>query len=50
MTRRMKWTLAIFAVQVPLSIGAWMLGGRWALFPVLLVCNGARIFWAESLR
>lgn len=48
--RRVKWSLAIIAVQAPLSFGAWCLAGAWAVLPVLLACNGARIFWAEDLR
>ena len=49
MRRRTKWTLAILGVQVPLSIVAWLALGPWGLLPVLLICNAARIFWAESL-
>lgn len=49
MTRRRKWTVAILVAQLPLSFLAVWWRGPWALLPVLLVCNGARVFWAESL-
>lgn len=45
MSPRAKWQWGCIAIQVPLHLAAFYWISPWAVLPVLLVTNGARMFF-----